>query len=80
MTRRKSKPQPRRKPIVGPATRREEGLRAFRQGNYDAAIEMWEQMLETTDNEWVRKTAAQEIRKLRAQSAGAAREHRGERR
>lgn len=56
MTRRKSKPQPRRKPVVGPATRREEGLRAFRQGNYDAAIEMWEQVGKQTPT--MRPTAA----------------------
>jgi len=40
-------------------------LRA-RIGLVDAAIEMWERMLETTDNEWVRQTAEREIAKLRA--------------
>jgi tetratricopeptide (TPR) repeat protein len=39
-------------------------LRA-RVGLIEAAIEMWERMLETTDNEWIRQTAAQEIQKLR---------------
>jgi tetratricopeptide (TPR) repeat protein len=40
-------------------------LRA-RVGLTEAAIEMWERMLETTDNEWVRKMARDEIRRLRA--------------
>jgi tetratricopeptide (TPR) repeat protein len=39
-------------------------LRA-RAGLAEAAIEMWERMLETTDNEWVRETAKKEIEKLR---------------
>jgi tetratricopeptide (TPR) repeat protein len=39
-------------------------LRA-RAGLVEAAIEMWERMLETTDNEWVRETAKKEIEKLR---------------
>ncbi|HSB73849.1 MAG TPA: tetratricopeptide repeat protein [Candidatus Methylomirabilis sp.] len=39
-------------------------LRA-REGLIDAAIEMWERMLQTTDNEWVRRTARKEIEKLR---------------
>jgi tetratricopeptide (TPR) repeat protein len=37
-----------------------------RVGLIEAAIEMWERMLETTDNEWVRQTAIQEIEKLQA--------------
>ncbi len=41
-----------------------------RVGLVEAAIEMWERMLETTDNEWIRKTAQEEIRKLRAQRSG----------
>jgi tetratricopeptide (TPR) repeat protein len=45
-------------------------LRA-RVGLIEAAIEMWERMLETTDNEWVRKTAEREIRKLKARQRGA---------
>ncbi len=44
-------------------------LRA-RDGMIEAAIEMWERMLETTDNEWVRETAEREIRKLRARLRG----------
>ncbi|MBI3003693.1 MAG: tetratricopeptide repeat protein [candidate division NC10 bacterium] len=43
-----------------------------RLGLVEAALEMWEQMLETTDNEWVRETAEQEIRKLRARQRRAA--------
>ena len=39
-------------------------LRA-RAGLTEAAIEMWERMLETTDNEWVRGTARKEIENLR---------------
>jgi tetratricopeptide (TPR) repeat protein len=39
-------------------------LRA-RAGLTEAAIEMWERMLETTDNEWVRETARKEIERLR---------------
>lgn len=39
-------------------------LRA-RVGLVEAALEMWERMLETTDNEWVRETARNEIEKLR---------------
>ncbi len=45
-------------------------LRA-RVGLIEAALEMWERMRETTDNEWVRKTAEDEIRKLRARHRGA---------
>ena len=41
-------------------------LRA-RAGLIEAALEMWERMLETTDNEWVRETARKEIEKLRKQ-------------
>jgi tetratricopeptide (TPR) repeat protein len=41
-------------------------LRA-RAGLTEAAIEMWERMLETTDNEWVRETAEREIAKLKEQ-------------
>jgi hypothetical protein len=40
-------------------------LRA-RTGLIEAALEMWERMRETTDNEWIRETAEKEIRKLRA--------------
>jgi tetratricopeptide (TPR) repeat protein len=36
-----------------------------RVGLIEAALEMWERMLETTDNEWVRKIAEREIRNLR---------------
>jgi hypothetical protein len=39
-------------------------LRA-RAGLLEAAIEMWERMLETSDNAWVRQTARKEIQKLR---------------
>lgn len=42
-----------------------------RVGLIEAALEMWERMLETTDNEWVRKIAEREIRKLRARQRGA---------
>jgi tetratricopeptide (TPR) repeat protein len=42
-----------------------------RVGLIEAAIEMWEQMLETTDNEWIRQTATEEIRKLRARHGQA---------
>ena len=45
-------------------------LRA-RVGLIEAALEMWERMLETTDNEYVRKMAEEEIRKLRARQRGA---------
>jgi tetratricopeptide (TPR) repeat protein len=47
-------------------------LRA-RVGLVEAAIEMWERMRETTDNPWVRKTADEEIRKLRARQRDARR-------
>lgn len=39
-------------------------LRA-RAGLVEAALEMWEQIRETTDNPWIRERATQEIRKLR---------------
>jgi tetratricopeptide (TPR) repeat protein len=39
-------------------------LRA-RVGLTEAAIEMWERMLETTDNEWVRRIATRELERLR---------------
>lgn len=45
-------------------------LRA-RVGLIEAALEMWERIGETTDNEWVRKTAEEEIRKLRARQREA---------
>ncbi len=45
-------------------------LRA-RVGLIEAALELWERMLETTDNEYVRKMAEEEIRKLRARQRGA---------
>ena len=45
-------------------------LRA-RVGLVEAALEMWERMRDTTDNEWVRATAEQEIRRLRARQRGA---------
>ncbi len=41
-------------------------LRA-RVGLIEAALEMWERMLETTDIDWVRDTARREIEKLRKQ-------------
>ena len=41
-------------------------LRA-RTGLIEAALEMWERMLETTDNGWVRETARKEIEKLQKQ-------------
>ena len=44
-------------------------LRA-RAGLVEAAIEMWERMLETSDNEWVRQTARREIQKLRQRLPG----------
>ena len=40
-------------------------LRA-RAGLIEAALEMWDQILETTDNPWIHERAAQEIGKLRA--------------
>jgi hypothetical protein len=40
-------------------------LRA-RVGLIEAALELWEQIQETTDNPWIRERAAQEIGKLRA--------------
>jgi tetratricopeptide (TPR) repeat protein len=43
-----------------------------RLGLVEAALEMWERMRETTENEWVRETAEQEIRKLRARQRRAA--------
>ena len=45
-------------------------LRA-RAGLIEAALEMWERIRETADNEWVRETAEKEIRKLRAGHRGA---------
>lgn len=41
-----------------------------RAGLIEAALEMWERILETTDNPWIREKAAQEIRKLRARQRG----------
>lgn len=37
-----------------------------RAGLIEAALEMWERILETTDNPWIRQKASQEIRRLRA--------------
>jgi len=44
-------------------------LRA-RVGLVEAALEMWERMRETTDNEWIRETAEREIQKLLARQRG----------
>lgn len=41
-----------------------------RVGLIEAALEMWERILETADNEWVRETARREILKLRRQLRG----------
>lgn len=45
-------------------------LRA-RAGLIEAALEMWERIRETTDNQWIREKAEQELRKLRARQRGA---------